>query len=77
MPSTCVPDDHIFATLTNDHDWDMSMFGLQHIKDEKCFTDRLVILCLDDVTFSKCEAAGFKHCVKYIKSMASSIFYAE
>jgi len=74
MPSTCVPDDHIFATLTNDHDWDMSMFGLQHIKDEKCFTDRLVILCLDDVTFSKCEAAGFKHCVKYIKSMASSDF---
>ena len=74
MPSTCVPDDHIFATLTNDHDWDMSMFGLQHIKDEKCFTDRLVILCLGDVTFSKCEAAGFKHCVKYIKSMASSDF---
>ena len=61
-PQRVFADDHIFATLTNDH-MDMSMFRLQHIKDEKCF-NRLVILCLDDVTFSKCEAAGFKHCVK-------------
>jgi hypothetical protein len=74
MPSTCVPDGHVFATLSNDHMWEMSVYGLQNIRDKNCFTDRLVILCLDDVSFSKCEAAGFKHCVKYFKTLGSSDF---
>jgi hypothetical protein len=74
MPSTCVPNDHVFATLTNDHMWEMSMYGLQHIRDKKCFTDRLVILCLDDASFSKCQSNGFEHCVKYVKTLGSSNF---
>ena len=72
MPSTCVPNNHIFATLTNDHDWEMLEFGLQHVKSEKCFIDRLLVLCLDDKSFIKCKAAKFEHCVEYIKPFGAS-----
>ena len=74
MPSTCVPNNHIFATFTNDHDWEMLEFGLQYVKSEKCLIDRLLVLCLDDESFIKCKAAKFEHCVEYIISLGASDF---
>ena len=73
--SSCVPDSFVFAVKVNEYHWDMFMYGMQNVKSEKCFIDRLVILCLDDATQSKCTDAGFKHCLsKPVKNLGASDF---
>ena len=74
MPSDCVPDKHVFLTLTNEHDFDMLIFGLQHVISKSCFTDRLIVLCLDENAETKCRNSGFKHCIQYVKSLGAADF---
>jgi len=75
--SSCVPDSFVFAIKANEYHWDMFMYGLQNVKSEKCFIDRLIILCLDDVTLSKCKDAGFNYCIsKPVKNLGASDFKA-
>ena len=65
----------MFVIKANEYHWDMFMYGLQNVKSEKCFMDRLIILCLDDSTLSKCTDAGFKHCLsKPAKNLGASDF---
>ena len=75
MPSDCVPlSKHVFLTLTNEHDFDMLIFGLQHVISKSCFTDRLIVLCLDENAETKCRNSGFKHCIQYVKSLGAADF---
>ena len=71
-PSSCVQDDFLFATLTNDKDWKMLEYGLHNVKNETCFLDRILLLCLDDKAVEECKDAGYKHCVPYIRSFKES-----
>ena len=73
-PSSCVQDGFLFATLTNDKDWKMLEYGLHNVKNETCFLDRILLLCLDDKTVDECKNAGYKHCVPYIRSFKESRF---
>ena len=65
----------IVAVKVNWYHWDMFMYGMQSVKSEKCFIDRLVVQYLDDATQSKCTDAGFKHCLsKPVKNLGASDF---
>ena len=71
-PSSCVQDGFLFATLTNDKDWKMLEYGLHNVKNETCFLNRILLLCLDDKDVEECKDAGYKHCVPYIRSFKES-----
>ena len=71
-PSSCVQDGFLFATLTNDKDWKMLEYGLHNVKNETCFLNRILLLCLDDKAVEECKDAGYKHCVPYIRSFKES-----
>ena len=74
MTSKCVPDDHVFSTLVNEHEWEVFTYAVQNVKSEKCLIDRLIILCLDEVTALKCKYDGFTHCVQYVDTLGASDF---
>ena len=58
-PSSCVQDGFLFATLTNDKDWKMLEYGLHNVKNETCFLNRILLLCLDDKAVEECKDAGY------------------
>ena len=74
MTSKCVPDDHVFSTLVNEHEWEVFTYAVQNVKSEKCLIDRLIILCLDEATALKCKYDGFTHCVQYVDTLGASDF---
>ena len=74
MTSKCVPDDHVFSTLVNEHEWEVFTYAVQNVKSEKCLIDRLIILCLDGATALKCKYDGFTHCVQYVDTLRASDF---
>ena len=74
MTSKCVPDDHVFATKVNEHVWEIFTYAIQNIKSEKCFIDRLIVLCLDDASALRCKEDGFTHCIRYLYTLGASDF---
>jgi len=74
LTSKCIPDNHVFATKVNEHVWEIFTYAIQNIKSEKCFIDRLIVLCLDDTSALQCKEDGFTHCIRYLYTLGASNF---
>jgi hypothetical protein len=74
MTSRCIPDNHVVATEVNEHAWEIFTYAIQNIKSEKCFIDRLIVLCLDDASALRCKEDGFTHCIRYLYTLGASDF---